>query len=79
MHSAESVNREATAEEITRDIVVAIIGRSNSFNPNVVSQNNSRRQIEASGEAYKRIHAVVKECGISKVVPADDAVASKPD
>lgn len=56
------ITRQATVEEIARDIVVAIINKSSNFSPHRISQNNSRRQIEALTEAYKAVHAVVEEC-----------------
>jgi len=48
-----------TAEEITRDIVVAMIKQSGNYNPREVIRRNTRDQIGAVAESYRQIYAAV--------------------
>ena len=67
MTDTESSNEEPeksaspSVEEITRDIVIAIINRSAEYDPKVVGVGNTRDAVRALVEAYRRVHEVVSE------------------
>lgn len=57
----ESIVRPATADEITRDIVVAMISKSSTYGPGAISSRNTSRAVGALVDAYRKIHSVVVE------------------
>ncbi len=55
--------RTPTAAEITRDIIIACINRSNAYNPVLVNEHTARNQLALLVKAYREIFQTVKELG----------------
>ena len=58
--------REPTPAEIALDILIACINKSNSYDPKVINEANSRNQVTLITSAYVKIFEAVNECSNDK-------------
>ena len=55
--------RSSTPAEITRDIVIALINRSNLYDPKQINEHRSRHQRDAIIATYEAVFKKVQELG----------------